>query len=368
MQAPLAIMSSPPKPALATSMAGVFNESPAPKTPAMLSAPGTPRPPTQALWASPAGVEGTICAATPSTSASSRSETSGPTCTKCEQPMGDEQNKGSAKRPEHKSCNNNYKCLARRWKKEPAVKMWWDSLGHQGQTSWYSRHRSVEAPHSQAKALDVKSTISEEKSAGNKISELDTYITFEEWMVPRLLLSGSDAAGLRKVKDEWNALLQSNHPKIFHRGQWLVYKFGGIVKESYRDEALKSAKIATTHIQSAPDLAKATKDASGLLAQHCRGLAGIAAALAASATSMEMEWQTDNVHGEVKVTTLESGSGGGYVDNELFEVIRQADDLERAQRDLELEMQLDVPRAPHYIYLGGTGVVERRDVRLPIAP
>ena len=252
-------------------------------------------------------------------------------CKKCEEPMGIEEDDKAMKIMTHRACTNNYKGLTRRWEKEPAVKIWWESQTQEKRIAWYVQHRALNKKKDAKKTLTVCCEIAERNSAGNRSEDVDLYIPYSEWMLPKVILCGNSVACLRRIEGEWNALLLTNHPKVFKRGEWHVHKFGGVRSTTYQDSSTEASVTSTAQPTTSEGLAAMQENHRTVVQNRVSQLASHAAAQASASIVDQKSWEAprSSVRGEVSASF--SATSSGHIEGLMFEAQRADEELSDMQ-------------------------------------
>lgn len=197
---------------------------------------------------------------------------SGPTCCKCglrgnattANDKYDIKIGVSAKTTQHVACHRSYGALTRRWAKDPAVKVWWESKGEDDKAQWYLGRLATERKMGEDHSLCIDVVSSQSSATGNETRGRDAYITFRDWCIEEKILN--PGISMVELQAQWNQLITSGStPKLWDRGQWLLGQYKGVVSDDIDSNMTTVTTTRSSKCRDATSLRAARSDGQNLI-------------------------------------------------------------------------------------------------------
>lgn len=127
-------------------------------------------------------------------------------------------------------CHNQYSSLQKRWKKNVALRNWYQNKTEEDKTIYFKEKRAEKSSIQQGRKRKFDEVVVERvesKSAHTNVDDMNLYIPFSEWCIPEKIMDS--ALTMKDLVFRWNKMLQDPLSEIIERqGETLVKKFKGV--------------------------------------------------------------------------------------------------------------------------------------------
>lgn len=193
-------------------------------------------------------------------------------CSRCKLPLTKNQSeRGSQTWCSY--CANNYSSLQKRWKKNKALKTWYQDKNDRAKTEYFAERRKEQETVSGKKRsfdeVNVENT--DRKSAYRDVGDIEKFQTFRMWAIGEKTLYPE--LSMKQLQDKWNLELQKPDAEVMERaGETLLKVFAGVEVNTGTSERREvTVKRAKKNVQHEDDLVETLVGAQDNLAAVVEG-------------------------------------------------------------------------------------------------